>query len=74
MLKPTATLLHRPIPALGMSREFTVTMEILGFETLGDLSRHRSTELLALPGFSRELLYEYIHMMEMEGFGGLIDP
>jgi len=57
-----------------MSREFTVTMEILGFETLGDLARHRSNELLALPGFTRELLYEYIHMMEMEGLGRLIDP
>lgn len=66
--------LQQPIPALGMSHEFTVTMEILGFYTLGELARHRSPHLLALPGFTRELLYEYVHVMEMNGFGRLIDP
>ncbi len=71
---PKDTILEQPIPSLGMSHEFTVTMEILGFHTLGDLARHRSVHLLALPGFTRELLYQYVHVMELNGFGWLIDP
>ncbi|MGK6353179.1 hypothetical protein [Parapedobacter sp. DT-150] len=74
MIHQGKDMLGKLIPTLGMSREFTVTMEILGFDTLGDLARHRSKDLLALPGFTRELLYEYVHFMEIHGMGKLIDP
>ncbi|GGC33393.1 hypothetical protein GCM10011386_26860 [Parapedobacter defluvii] len=70
----TPAILRQPIDTLGMSREFTVTMEILGFVTLGDLASRRSRDLLALPGFTRELLYEYVDFMEVNGMGKLIDP
>jgi hypothetical protein len=70
----TLALLHTPISTLGLSRELNSITEMNGFYTLADLSKRTTDELLALPGFTQHLLYEYVNFMEANGYGELIDP
>lgn len=68
------SLLHEPIAKLGLSLEFCMITEMLGFYSLADLLNLRSNELLKLPGFTQNLLYEYVNFLEFKGLGFYIDP
>jgi len=70
----TLALLHTPFPILGLSQELTNVTEMNGYYTLADLCKRTTDELLALPGFTQHLLYEYVNFMEANGLGELIDP
>jgi len=70
----TLALLYIPIPTLGLSKELNSITEMNGFNTLADLCKCTTDELLALPGFTQHLLYEYVNFMEANGYGELIDP
>jgi len=74
MAKSNSELLDRPITELGLGREFEAVTEMLGFFTLADLARHKTSHLLELPGFSLGLLYTYVSFMEANRMGNLIDP
>jgi hypothetical protein len=67
-------ILNQPIQALGMSEEFCGVMEILGFYTLGDIAKRHTRELAKLPGFSVQLIHEYVSFLEDKGLGHYVDP
>ena len=67
-------LLYQPIATLGLSDELTTLTQTLGFQTLADLSKVHTRELLKLPGFTLHLLHEYVRFMEANALGKFVDP
>jgi len=62
-------LLNEPIVKLGLSEEFCLITETLGFHTLADLLQHRMPDLLALPGFDHRIWNEYAAFLEQHRIG-----
>jgi hypothetical protein len=62
-------LLNEAISQLGLSLEFRLVTETLGFHTLADLLQHRMADLLALPGFDYRIWNEYVAFMEVHRIG-----
>ncbi|MES2650531.1 MAG: hypothetical protein V4663_02270 [Bacteroidota bacterium] len=74
MIKHLEATLNQQIATLGMSEEFCGVTEILGFHTLGDVTKHHTRELAKLPGFSVHLIHEYVSFLEERGLGHYVDP
>jgi hypothetical protein len=66
-------LLNEAIAKLGLSEEFCLVTETLGFYTLADLLPHRMADLLALPGFDYRLWNEYAGFLEQHRIGHYLD-
>lgn len=66
--------LTQPIADSPLSPEFKLQAELFGFHTFGDMIHRRSNDLLKLPGFNKQLLYEYVSFIEKQGYGQYIDP
>ncbi|MBC6112807.1 hypothetical protein ACFOG5_19445 [Pedobacter fastidiosus] len=69
-----ADILDKPIAKSPLSTEFKTITEILGFHSFSDLLQHRTVNLLTLPGFTQQLIYEYVEYLEVNQMGHLIDP
>lgn len=67
-------ILNQPIAELELSEEFKGITEILGFYTLGDVAKWHTRDLNVLPGFSVQLIHEYVTFLEERGLGTYVDP
>nr|WP_294895106.1 hypothetical protein [uncultured Pedobacter sp.] len=67
-------LLNEEIAKLELSRDFKLVSELLGFYTLSDLVRQDSSSLRKLPGFTQQLLFEYVYFLEKNKLGHYVDP
>lgn len=67
-------ILDQPIAQSLLSNEFKTVTETLGFHSFSDLLQHRTAKLLNLPGFTQNLIYEYVEFLETNQLGHLIDP
>jgi hypothetical protein len=67
-------ILKLPIATSPLSTEFKMVTEVLGFHTFSDLLQYRTVKLLNLPGFTQNLIYEYVTFLETKKMGYLIDP
>ena len=74
MKKHYEPILNQPIQNLGMSEEFCGVTEILGLYTLGDVANRHTRDLAKLPGFSIQLIHEYVSFLEERGLGHYVDP
>lgn len=68
------TILNAAVAELPFTPAFRQFAGEQGWRTLADIQQHRTGDLLKLPGFTEQLLYEYVDLMETKGFGGLVDP
>ena len=66
-------VLNQPIEQLGLGNNFSLTCELAGFHSRGELLERHSSELLKLPGFTCHLLGEYINFLEMHKLAHYID-
>lgn len=57
-----------------LGAELKLHAELYGFHSFRDIIARTSEELLALPGFNKRMLFEYIHYVEQQGYGHLFDP
>jgi hypothetical protein len=67
-------LLNEEIAKLELSQDFKLISEMLGFHTLADLVRQGSSSLRKLPGFTQQLLFEYVNFLEKNKLGHYVDP
>ncbi|SEN82302.1 hypothetical protein SAMN05216436_12290 [bacterium A37T11] len=65
-------ILQQPIHTLPLSAEFKLVAEMLGFHTLTDLLQKRTAELKKMPGFTQNLVIEYVYFLETNNLGDLV--
>jgi hypothetical protein len=66
-------VLNKPIRQLGVGKQFVLICEIAGYNSLGELLRKHTSDLLKLPGFTYHILGEYIDFLELHKLAHYID-